>query len=101
MKILIVEDEKQALAESISSKSYREEGYKCEVASSYLQGDEKASMQNYDCILLDITLPGGNGIDILKQVKKNKSTSSVIIISAKNSLDDKVTGLVPWVPMTI
>jgi DNA-binding response OmpR family regulator len=91
MKILIVEDEKP-LAESISNY-LEKEGYKCEVAANYLQGDEKASLQNYDCILLDITLPGGNGIDILKQLKKNKSTSSVIIISAKNSLDDKITGL--------
>ena len=91
MKILIVEDEKP-LAESISNY-LEKEGFRCEVAGNYLQGDEKSQLHNYDCILLDITLPGGNGIDILKELKKNKSTASVIIISAKNSLDDKVTGL--------
>ncbi|HVA99524.1 MAG TPA: response regulator transcription factor [Bacteroidia bacterium] len=91
MKILIIEDEKE-LADSISA--YLEEGgYKCEVAPNFVIGDEKIHLSNYDCVLLDITLPGGSGIDILHHLKKTKPDAAVIIISAKNSLDDVVTGL--------
>jgi|SRR6185312_12587988 len=91
MKILLVEDEK-LLAQSVTDYLTKE-GYICEVANNYFLGDEKAQLNKYDCILLDITLPGGSGMDILKQVKQTRPDASVIIISAKNSLDDKVTGL--------
>lgn len=91
MKILLVEDE-EVLAQSIA-EYLSKEGYVCEIAGDYLQGDEKAQLNEYDCVLLDITLPGGSGMEILKRLKKNKPQASVIIISAKNSLDDKVTGL--------
>lgn len=91
MKILIIEDEK-AISDSISAY-LNQEGYKCEFAGDFNAGEEKALMHNYDCILLDITLPGGNGLEILKNLKKEKPDVGVIIISAKNSLDDKVVGL--------
>lgn len=91
MKILLVEDERP-LAQSVSDYLTKE-GYICEIAADYLQGDEKAQLNKYDCILLDITLPGGSGMEILTELKKNKPEASVIIISAKNSLDDKVAGL--------
>src|SRR5579863_7070891 len=91
MKILLVEDERP-LAQSVS-EYLTKEGYTCEIAADYLKGDEKAQLNKYDCILLDITLPGGSGLEILKDLKKNKPEASVIIISAKNSLDDKVAGL--------
>jgi DNA-binding response OmpR family regulator len=91
MKILLIEDEK-LLAQSVTDY-LTNEGYVCEVAADYFVGDEKAQINKYDCILLDITLPGGSGMDILKQVKRTKPDASVIIISAKNSLDDKVKGL--------
>lgn len=91
MKILLVEDEED-LAQSIAEYLVNE-GYICDIAADYLTGDEKAQLNSYDCVLLDITLPGGSGMDILKSLKKNKPQASVIIISAKNSLDDKVTGL--------
>lgn len=91
MKILLIEDEKQ-LADSISSY-LEQEGYTCEVALSFLKGDEKIEVADYDCVLLDITLPGGNGLDILNNLKKRRPEAAVIIISAKNSLDDKVKGL--------
>lgn len=91
MKILLVEDEEE-LAQSIAEYLVNE-GYMCDIAGDYLAGDEKAQLNNYDCVLLDITLPGGSGMDILKSLKKNKPEASVIIISAKNSLDDKITGL--------
>jgi DNA-binding response OmpR family regulator len=91
MKILLIEDEKQ-LADSISSY-LEQEGYTCEVALDFLKGDEKIEVADYDCVLLDITLPGGNGLDILNHLKKRRPEAAVIIISAKNSLDDKVKGL--------
>ena len=91
MKVLLIEDEK-LLADSICSH-LEQEGYSCEVARSFASGDEKAQIVEYDCILLDITLPGGNGLNILHNLKKKKPGAAVIIISAKNSLDDKVKGL--------
>lgn len=91
MKILVIEDEK-AISDSISAY-LGQEGYNCEFAGGYKSGEEKALLHNYDCILLDITLPGGNGLNILKNLKKEKPDVGVIIISAKNSLDDRVTGL--------
>ena len=91
MKVLVIEDEKQ-LADSISSY-LKGEGYSCEVASTFLSAYEKVQVYDYDCALLDITLPGGNGLNILKHLKARKPSAAVIIISAKNSLDDKVEGL--------
>jgi DNA-binding response OmpR family regulator len=91
MKILVVEDE-MAIAHSIT-EYLSGEGYSCDLASDYMHADEKAQLNNYDCILLDINLPGGSGMDILKQLKTSKPNAAVIIISAKNSLGDKITGL--------
>jgi len=91
MKILIIEDEK-GLRESIE-EYFTEAGNICETASNYQEAMAKVSMYSYDCILLDITLPGGSGIDILKNLKKNNNTDGVLIISAKNSLDDRLEGL--------
>ncbi len=91
MRILIVEDERQ-LAESIVH--YLEgESYSCETAFDFDRAMEKISLYNYDCILLDITLPDGNGLTLLKELKKQNKAGGIIIISAKNSLDDKIAGL--------
>jgi DNA-binding response OmpR family regulator len=91
LKILIIEDEK-ALSESIAAY-LKSEDYLCEVAADYERALDKISLFNYDCILLDITLPGGSGLELLKDLKALHKTDGVLIISAKNSLDDKVTGL--------
>lgn len=69
------------------------EGYVCEVAYTAADANEKIMVFDYDCILLDIGLPDGNGLTILEGLKANNKTDGVIIISAKNSLDDKVSGL--------
>lgn len=91
MKILIIEDE-ATLAQSI--REYLEaEGSICEVAATFDEAWMKAGMYQYDCILVDITLPGGNGLEVIRELKKQHSTAGIIIISAKNSLDDKITGL--------
>ncbi|RLJ32604.1 DNA-binding response OmpR family regulator [Chryseobacterium sp. 7] len=91
MKILIVEDE-AALAQSIS-EYLSGENYLCETASTFGEAMNKIETFDYDCILLDIMLPDGNGLAILEELKKQQKQDGVIIISAKNALDDKIEGL--------
>ncbi len=91
MKILIIEDEKE-LSENI--KVYlSSENYLCEQAYNFEDAVEKIFLHHYDCILLDLNLPGGDGLKILDEIKKRDTDSGVIIISARGSLDDKITGL--------
>lgn len=91
MKILIIEDEIELLI-AISNFLIRE-NYVCELAENYQKASEKLSIYEYDIILLDITLPDGNGLELLKIIKRFQLKSGVIILSAKNSLDDKIKGL--------
>lgn len=91
MKILIIEDERQ-LSDSIVSFLGQEE-YLCEQAFSYMEAAGKIEVYEYDCILLDLMLPGGTGLDLLRHIKETAPRTGVIIVSAKDSLDDKVTGL--------
>lgn len=91
MKLLIVEDESE-LARSIV-QYLRQESYVCEVAYTATEAIEKILLYQYDCVLLDITLPDGNGLKILETLKKEKKLDGVIIISAKNSIEDRVQGL--------
>lgn len=91
MKILLIEDEPD-LRKSI--KQYlHQEGYVVESAANFVKATEKAGVYDYDCILVDITLPKGSGLDIVKQLKDKGSKAGIIIISAKNSSTDKVKGL--------
>lgn len=91
MKVLIIEDE-LGLQQSI--KKYLEhQGFVCEVAGDFVTGMEKAYNFNYDCVVVDIGLPQGSGLDIVKQLKKIESKAGIIIISAKNALEDKLKGL--------
>jgi len=91
MKLLIIEDEKE-LAVSIASY-LKNENYTCEIASNFKQALDKIETSDYECIALDITLPGGSGMQLLKELKNNKKTDGVIIISAKNSIEDRINGL--------
>lgn len=91
MKILIIEDEAE-LSASICSY-FSTERFLCETAFDFATAIEKISLYDYACIILDISLPGGNGLQILKELKANHKADGVIIASAKNSLDDKVCGL--------
>jgi DNA-binding response OmpR family regulator len=91
MKLLIIEDE-TALAESIASY-LKQENFFCEIANDFRTAIEKISLYDYACIILDITLPDGNGLNILKELKADNKADGVLIISAKNSLDDKIAGL--------
>lgn len=91
MKILIVEDE-PALRELIQ-RSLEKERYVIEIAPDFDTALEKIELYEYDCILLDIMLPGGSGLDVLARLKELRKKENVIIISAKDSLEDKVLGL--------
>ncbi len=91
MKILIIEDE-VSLASSVQ-QYLQQDGYLCEVAGTFEEALFKSGNYEYDCILVDITLPGGNGLDIIKELKKNHSNAGIIIISAKYMLEDKILGL--------
>ena len=91
MKVLIIEDEKH-LSESIITY-LKQESFICDPAADYAAAIEKIESFDYDCILLDINLPGGSGLDILKQLKQNKKMDGVLIISARNALEDRITGL--------
>jgi DNA-binding response OmpR family regulator len=91
MKLLIVEDNKELLENMVT---YLErEGYRCEKATSYDEGFDKVMSYTYDAVLIDIMLPGGNGLQLLRELKSARPETGTIIISAKNSLDDKVEGL--------
>lgn len=91
MKVLIVEDEKQLVKDV--SFALRHEGYVCEIAYTAIDANDKIGSYDYDCILLDINLPDGNGLKILESIKRMGKADGVIIITAKNSPDDKVKGL--------
>jgi DNA-binding response OmpR family regulator len=91
MKILIIEDE-AALAQSMTSY-LKGDNYLCEWAPDCNTALYKIETYDYDCILLDITLSDGNGLRILKELKANKKRDGVIIISARNSITDKIDGL--------
>lgn len=91
MKVLVVEDENE-LSQSICDYLANEQ-FMCEQAFTYQTALEKVSLYDYACIILDITLPGGSGMDVLKFLKKENKIDGVIIISAKNAIDDKVHGL--------
>src|SRR5690606_23478820 len=91
MKILIIEDEEDLL-DAITS-SLLKEYFLIESASDYHTAMDKIQMYDYDCILLDIMLPGGSGLELLDQLKQSGKSGNVIVISAKDSLDDKLKGL--------
>lgn len=91
MKILVIEDDNEL--REIISRSLTAERYVVETAATYREARQKALGYEYDCILLDIMLPDGNGLKILSEMKRNDKDVNVIILSAKDSLDDKVEGL--------
>ncbi|MDR1758136.1 MAG: response regulator transcription factor [Bacteroidales bacterium] len=91
MKILIIEDEK-SLCE-ILQQWLEKERYVVETSTNFATASEKVSIYKYDCVLLDVMLPDGNGLELLKKIKAEKLQENIIIISAKDSLDDKVLGL--------
>lgn len=91
MKILIIEDEIE-IAESISTFLSNEKII-TEHAVNLDQALEKVSIFEYDCIILDLSLPDGSGLEIIRYLKKNSIDTGILILSAKDSLEDRIIGL--------
>ncbi len=91
MKILIIEDERR-MSESIVAYLSREQ-YLCEQAFTYAEAKVKVNLYEYDCVVLDQTLPGGDGLDLLRDIRRRGNPVGVVIVSARDALDDKVQGL--------
>ena len=91
MKLLLIEDEK-ALATSIQNY-FQRENFICEWAQDYESAIEKINIYKYDCVLVDIMLPDGDGLNAVRELKRKFPETGIIIISAKNSLDDRIEGL--------
>jgi DNA-binding response OmpR family regulator len=91
MKILLVEDE-PALQQAVHT--YLEgEGYIVSTADTYPQAAQKVNDYDYDCVVVDLMLPGGNGFELVRDLKKNGSTAGIIVVTARDTLSDKLTGL--------
>ena len=91
MKILVIEDEPDMRDNIISS--LKKEKYNVESAIDYTEARNKLETYDYDCILLDIGLPGGSGLELLKELKEDGKETGVIVVSARGSIEDKVNGL--------
>jgi two-component system response regulator QseB len=91
MKLLLVEDE-PALRSTLL-EALRQGGYVVEVAPNFTQAYEKIELYRYDCVLLDLTLPDGNGLDLLRALKAADAAAGVLILTARDTLEDKVAGL--------
>lgn len=91
MKILIIEDE-IGIVHSVR-EFLQGESFLVEEALTYQTGLEKVMNYDYDCVLLDIMLPGGNGLDLLRELEKEKRKQPTLILSAKGDVEDKVLGL--------
>jgi DNA-binding response OmpR family regulator len=91
MKLLLVEDE-FALAESVLAY-LKAEGYVCEWARNFHEGNLKSGLYQYDCALIDITLPDGTGWKLIESIKKESPNTGIIVISAKDAVEDKIKGL--------
>lgn len=91
MKLLIVEDELELL--NSTCVYLQKEDFICEPASNFFEAEDKLLSYNYDVVILDINLPDGNGLDLLKYIKERSPETGVLIVSAKDSLDDKLKGL--------
>ncbi|MEO6884566.1 MAG: response regulator transcription factor [Bacteroidia bacterium] len=91
MKILLIEDEKSLLESLVSY--LKQSGHLCESVENFKEGSLKIAMYEYDCVVLDVGLPDGSGFDLIKEIKNKSSETGIIVISAKNGLDDKITGL--------
>ena len=91
MKILIVEDEKQLLDSMLTF--LKESGMICEKAETLAEASQKADLYEYDCVVLDIGLPDGSGLKVINILQQKQKQTGIVILSAKNSLDDRLVGL--------
>ncbi len=91
MKLLIVEDNNRLL--DTIQQTLSAAGFLCEIADSFLSAREKLALYRYDLIVVDINLPDGSGLELIKACKSNAPETGIVVISARNSIDNKVEGL--------
>lgn len=91
MKILIIEDEDDL--QNLIQRYLKKEGYLCESAYSFNEGYKKLNNHQYDCVIVDLNLPGGNGLHLVKILREESPETGVIIVSAKDTTDDRILGL--------
>ena len=91
MRILIVEDE-QSLATAVADL-LSQQGYEADVSTTYFEGMEAALSNAYDCLLVDVMLPDGDGIEMVDELRKAKCSTPVLVLTARNATSDRVRGL--------
>lgn len=91
MKILIVEDEQDLL--NLIMRYLKKEGYVCEIATNYKEGFKKINNYEYDCAVIDLNLPGGDGLKLIDILRQDNTKAGIIITSARNTIEDRVKGL--------
>lgn len=91
MKILIIEDEQDLL--NVMLRYLKREGYLCETATTFSEGYQKINNYEYDCAVVDLNLPGGDGLKLVKILREENTETGIIIISARNTVDDRIGGL--------
>lgn len=91
MKILIIEDEQDLL--NLILRYFKREGYLCEIATSFKEGYKKINNYEYDCVIIDLNLPGGDGLKLVNVLREDSTQTGIIITSARDTLDDRITGL--------
>lgn len=91
MKILVVEDEQELL--DLMLRYMKREGYLCEHATTFKDGYKKINNHKYDCAVIDLNLPGGDGLTLVEILRKEMPNTATIIISARNTLNDRINGL--------
>jgi len=91
MKILIIEDEQDLL--KLIMRYLKREGYICEIATTFKEGYQKINNYDYDCAVIDLNLPGGDGLKLVSILREDSTHTGIVIISARNTVDDRITGL--------
>jgi len=91
MKLLIIEDEQDLL--NLMLRYLKKEGYVCESVHNFNDGYKKINNYEYDCVVIDLNLPGGDGLKLVDVLRKENTQTGIVIISARNSVDDKISGL--------
>lgn len=91
MKILIVEDEPDLL--NLVRRYFKKEGYVCESAITFIEGFKKINNFEYDCAIIDLNLPGGDGLKLVEMLRKENTKTAILIVSARETIDDRIKGL--------
>jgi len=91
MKILIVEDEPDLL--NLVKRYFKREGYVCEEATTFREGYKKINNFEYDCAIIDLNLPGGDGLKLVEMLRQDNTQTAILIVSARETIDDRIKGL--------